>query len=435
MTPCIHCILICSFLFLISCGQANLSGSSAKMPSHSADSTTTKVIDDHTPQKVEPDHPEAYVDVSGLPKNESTKNDGRPTTGGDSNSPIIRTDYGLECESTKTMQFTPKEPRGNKYGVVLTGQFCQSSASDLYILFIVDNSASMGKHFSGILAKKGNDPQVKDDKGLPTCGRLRGAKAILKKFQDPGLAHVKTRIGVLSFASRVIEAKEIKEPNAPITESLVSDKPFCETINQPGISQPGGIVVPGILYETNYEAALLKAKDVLQNIPGQKLIYFITDGEPTDPGSGDLPLARAIEAANKLRTEVKDLTINAIFLNADNPTNAKETLGKITADPKRVLLAANPDEIATKIVEFPPVGFVESSLKASLLVSPYPEEPLAAEFTKHPTKNNVWIYKTKPFLLLGKPGEIVDNVVKVGAKALDGSNIQTTITIKFTMPP
>jgi hypothetical protein len=435
MTPSIHRVLICSSLFLVSCGQTPLSGSSAKMASHSADSTKTEAIEDQIPQKVEPGHPEPYVDISALPKNESIKNDGGPTPGGDSNSAIKQTAYGLECESSKTMEFAPKEPHGSKYGVVLTGQFCQSSANDLYILFIVDNSASMGKHFSGVLPKNGNDPQVKDDKGLPTCGRLRGAKAILKKFQDPGLAHVKTRIGVLSFASRVIEAKEIKEPNAPITESLVSDKIFCETINQPGISQPGGIFVPGISFTTNYEDALLKAKDVLKNIPGQKLIYFITDGEPTNPGSSAFALAKAIEAANKLRTEVKDLTINAVFLNADNPNKAKETLGQITADPKRVLLAANPDEIAAKIVEFPPVGFVASSLKASLLVSPYPEEPIAAEFTQHPTKNNVWIYKTKPFLLLGKPGEIVDNIVKVGAKALDGSNIQTTVTVKFTMPP
>jgi hypothetical protein len=243
------------------------------------------------------------------------------------------------------------------------------------------------------------------------------------------------KIGVISFASHVIEAKEIKGPNASITESLVSGKPFCETINQPGISQRGGILVPGISGTTNYEAALLKAKDVLQNIPGQKVIYFITDGEPTNPGSSAFALAKALEAASKLRNEVKDLTINAIFLNADYPNNAKATLGQITADPKRVLLAANPDEIAAKIVEFPPVGFVASSLKVSLLVTPYPEEPIAAEFTQHPTKNNVWIYKTNPFFLLGKPGEIVDNIVKVGAKGLDGSNIQTTVTIKFTMPP
>ena len=356
---------------------------------------------------------------------------------GDTNAPLTTSAYSLGCEPTKTFAFAPTEPRGGRFGIALTGEFCQQASNDLYVLFIIDNSTSMGKHYSSFFLKEGNDPQVTDATNTPTCGRLRGVRAILKKFQDPSLANLKTRIGVISFATNVIEAKEIKSAADPISPNLVSEKIFCATVSQTGVipSQPGGLDIPGESYLTNYEAALLKAKDMLQNIPGQKVIYFITDGEPTAPTNLTVATMQGIAAAEKLRSEVKNVTVNAVFLKASDPVKAKEILAKITADPKRVLLASNPDEIASKLIEFQPLGFIDGSLKASLSVNPKAAEPLKAELTKHPTKANSWTYKTEIFPLSGKPGQVVDHIVTVGAKALDGTSLQSTITIQYTMPP
>jgi von Willebrand factor type A domain len=423
------------------CNQSNLKGSTqtAKNPPPYGEDPE----DEGDPSASESGHigkpiTVPFVDVSSLPKNEGKRIEGGPTPGGSSDSPPLQADFGLNCETAKTFRFAPTAPEKSRFGGVVTGEFCHTPANQLYVLFIVDNSASMGKHLASVnpsVIKDGNDPLVMDANNQPTCGRLRGAKAVIKKFQDPSLANFKTRMGVLSFASDVIETKEIKTEVAPLSENLVSEKIFCETINTLATPQPGGITVPGIDGRTNYQAALLRAKDMLQNITGPKLIFFITDGEPTVPSNTKEATSQAIAAAEKLRAEVKGLTINAISLKSDDSEMAKDTLSKITGDAKNVFLAANPDDIAKKIIEFNPEGFSTNTIKASLTIKPYPEEPLKAELTKHPTKSNVWIYKTQPFLLLSKPGETTDNVVQVTAQTLDGTDYKSTMTIQFTMQP
>jgi hypothetical protein len=346
------------------------------------------------------------------------------------------TAFGLSCEPERTIVFAPKEVPKAQFEAKVTGEFCKRTSNDLYILFIVDNSGSMGRHSGSnwLVDNPGNDPQVTID-NKPTCGRLGGAKAVIKKFQEPQFAGIKTRIGVISFASDVIAAREIKAPSEPLDDKIVGIEPFCETVIQgSAYAQPGGVLIPGIDSSTNYQTALLKAREILEQVEGQKLIYFITDGEPTAPDSAEVAANLAFEAANTLRATVKDLTFNALFLRAPDPYAAKKLLGKMTADPTRVLLADSPDDIARKIVEFPTFGFVGDSAKAIIEVGSLAPTTLSVDLMKHPTKEGVWLYKVAPFALLGQPGETIDHMVKVSAQGLDGSLYSSSIKVRYQVP-
>jgi hypothetical protein len=346
------------------------------------------------------------------------------------------TNFGLGCEANSTIVFAPSAVPQGRFEARVTGEFCKRTSSDLYILFIVDNSASMGRHASddGITDHPGNDPQVMIGTS-PTCGRMRGAKAVIRKFQEPQFAGVRTRIGVMSFSSEVISSRELKTPSSSLDEQIVTEKPFCETVIQDSsYAQPGGIMLPDIASATNFAAALVKAREILENVEGQKLIYFITDGDPTAPESPEIGTNAAFEAVEALRASVKDLTVNALLLKAKNPITAKTLLGKITADPTRVLLADSPDDIARKIVEFPPFGFVGDSAKAVVEVAGMPASTLGVELIRHPTKDGIWTYKVAPFVLQGKPGEIIDHRVDVSAQGLDGSQYRSTVKVTYQVP-
>ena len=347
-----------------------------------------------------------------------------------------RTNFGLGCETDSTIVFAPSAVPQGRFEAKITGEFCKRTSSDLYILFVVDNSASMGRHAAddGLMDHPGNDPQVMIG-SRPTCGRMRGAKAVIRKFQEPQFAGIRTRIGVMSFASDIISTGEIKTSSSSLDDQIVTEKPFCETVIQDAsYAQLGGITVPGIGPSTNFAAALVKAREILENVEGQKLIYFITDGDPTVPESSEVGTNAAFEAVEALRASVKDLTINALFLKAKNPNKAKTLLGKITADPTRVLLADSPDDIARKIIEFPPFGFVGDSAKAVVEVAGMPATTLGVELMRHPTKDGIWMYKVAPFVLQGKPGEIIDHRVMVSAEGLDGSQYRSTVKVNYQVP-
>jgi hypothetical protein len=60
------------------------------------------------------------------------------------------------------------------------GEFCPTATNELTVVFVVDYSASMGKHVNKEASeeREGNDPQIDG-----SCGRLRAAEAIIAKLQ------------------------------------------------------------------------------------------------------------------------------------------------------------------------------------------------------------------------------------------------------------
>jgi hypothetical protein len=453
--------VVLSTLFICSCSNNEFKGDGKKTPIVANDRTAEDSGNDQDPryimengQKVQfnggiagasdtlpqkLDDQYQYLDVSGLKKNETLRSGGGPEGGsvlddlGDTRVPF-RHDLQLACEDNKVIEMSPLNPEQARIGTSIKGELCPNITHTLHILFIVDNSGSMGRHRDPKLGQEmpGNDPQLKDAVGKPTCGRLRAARAVIDMLKNPSYANVSTTISLISFASKVIENKTIKKIEDPLDGSLVNEKVFCETVIQGATyAQPGGLVIPGVTAATNYQEPLNAGEQLLKNLQGQKVVYFITDGNPNEPGTEAFGIAAGIKAGEQLRSNVANSVINALFLAATNPAEAQDILAKVSGDKSRVLLASNSNELEKKIIEFPPLGFLPGSGKGSLTIAPYPEEPLNVAIATHPQQADRWVYETEPFILHGKAGEVVDNIVKISATALDGKVYQATITVRY----
>ena len=432
-------VLATGLMFFVACTNSQFSGGDAT--SAKGDSKTSGPNNISSGNETEGvgsiNFGDDYLDISGLDKNKTTKEQGGPQggTATDSGKPFTQ-DFALGCEENKIIQLGPLTPDQARVGTTITGEFCPTITHELNILFIVDNSGSMGRHLDTetMSEQTGNDPQTVDGNSQPTCGRLRAARAVIRKFQEDAYKDLKTTISVISFASDVVATSSIKTLDEALSESLISEKIFCETVIQGWqYSQPGGLTVPGINSSTNYQAPLNRAQTMLKDVTGQKLVYFITDGNPNTPGPEANGIALGIAAGLQLRNAVPDLSINAMFLKALNPDEAKNILAQLTGSQDRVLIADNPDDLEKKIVEFPPVGFSPDSAKAVLNVAPYPEEQLKVGVVADPQKIGTWVYKTQPFILQGKSGDVVDNVVAISAQGLDGKEYRATITIQYKL--
>lgn len=346
-------------------------------------------------------------------------NDGSSSTT-DNRSPFPEDLISDDCNTTKTIDYDPKSGKAPGAAITVNGSFCPNISHSLSILFIIDNSASMGKHFNNKTFKDedGNDPQINN-----SCGRLRAAKAIIKKFQSERYEKVDVEISVISFASTTIEAKTLKK---------VSTSIFCETIIQgPKYNQPGGITKLGIIGSTNYEDPFKRARQLLDQKEGKKIVYFITDGNPNTPGPESNGIKKGIEAAQKLRKEVDNTTINALFLKASNPEEAKGILEEMTGKKDRVLLATDANELEKRIIEFPVLDLQPSTLKGTLTISPSSPKPIEITMSEDQNVKGKWDWTTEPFIPQGREGETVKNIVKVNVKDNLDNIHEATVTVSF----
>lgn len=318
------------------------------------------------------------------------------------------------------------------------GAFCPESKNKLTVLFVVDYSGSMGRHIpaKGQAEVPGNDPQVNG-----SCGRLRAAQAIIDKIKAEKKAGDTVEIGMVPFAGGIVTKKVMPIAGLDQFAGAVNKDTFCQYVVQDASfgydpQNPGGIDggagflgLFGVDASTNYKAAFTAAQSVLSGVYGRKVVYFISDGEPTSGGAD--PIAAGVEAGNALRQSVDNLTLNALVLG--NVPQAESVLAQVAGAPERVRRADNADQLAQAILDFPEASIDESTGKAWLTVAPYqPRADLGLRYLKaDPSRAGVWIWETQPFVLLGKPGETVANVVEVTALGKDGSTHAATVQINF----
>ncbi len=334
-------------------------------------------------------------------------------------------------------------PEKAKVAMTVRGKFCPVAQANLSLLFVVDMSGSMGLHkdpLSGQMSN-GNDPQVNG-----SCGRLRAAEAIINKVSSSLKEGDKVTVGMIPFAGGVLSNRIIDFKSISEFKALINKDSFCQYVVQhPSVGldpvNPGGINgwSSGVDTSTNYRAALTATESLLSRVYGRKVVYFISDGQPTSGGPLSLnprdpfqgSVAAGLEAGKSLRDNVKNLEVNTLLLG--NPGDkAKDVLTQIAGSPERFRNADTAQDLAAQITQFP-VGQIDpATAKAMLTVAPYPAADLGLAFFKEdPAQAGVWLYETKPFYLLGKVGEETLNEVKVSAKGQDGSTHEAVVRINY----
>lgn len=292
--------------------------------------------------------------------------------------------------------------KGNrKDKVQIKGEFCPRAYAELTVMFVVDISGSMAD----------NDP----GNAFSGCGRSASVKAITDRLIANARPQDQINVGAINFSSSAATIAGL-QPVAQF-QANVSHGMLC--------AQNGG---------TNYDAALSQAASALANVQGTKVVYFITDGQPSMVGQGQDAQAEAagLAAAQRLRS-IQNLTLNAIYLGASNAT-AQNYLTQVTGAPDRVRLVGNASQLAEEILKFalPEIIVVENTARGSLRIeSNNTNQPVGIKsFTK--SRSGVWAYETDAFSMAS--GTTANNSVQhftVTARDAGGKTQTSTVVIDF----
>lgn len=327
----------------------------------------------------------------------------------------------IDFEAPVTTQVTAK----------VEGEFCPTTSNELTVVFVVDYSGSMGKHVNkdNREERAGNDPQIDS-----SCGRLQAAEAIVAKLNADRSAGDQIRIATVPFAGAVLPSQRIGLTDLDDFGAHLNKDVFCQYVTQNGFYgydpiNPGGIDGGAIDSSTNYRAAFAATQDLLDAKTGRKVVYFITDGEPTSGGTD--PVLAGAQAGADLRATIDNLSVNGLLLG--NPdAKAEAVLETVAGSKERVRYASDAAQLAAEILLFPDAAIRSATGNATVEVVPNPLTDLGLTSMRPDTaRDMVWIYATQPFILAGLPDRAVDNVITVTALGQDGSTHRQTVRIRY----
>lgn len=318
--------------------------------------------------------------------------------------------------------------------IKVSGEFCTVSLDAgldpaLTVLFVVDFSGSM----------EGADPG-----NGQTCGRLDAANTVLRNIVPPGLTDQDgnpplVNVGAVSFDQSARQQVPLT-PVATVGNAMTFQN-FCASTGA----------------STNYEDGFRTANEALSSVPGNKVIYFISDGLPTSYGSNlisqffsggaqDRQQAkqRGIDAASALRLDPAT-TLNVLFLQNNHP----DYTDPLEPDPRpylqqvappengveRVVIAQNANELASKIqlLERPdPSEINGNGLNGILEAQGFSARNVKVKLENKNSTSGRFRYVTDEFKLFGRPGETVVNTLRVTATASDGTRPESRTTIRYT---
>ena len=302
-----------------------------------------------------------------------------------------------------TSEFFAK--KGSK--VRLAGEFCPQTkiTGDMTVLFVIDHSGSM----------EGSGGEGPNDKtGNGTCGRLKAAEVIVKKYKEMGGTTV--RSGVVGFSTKA----QVQVPVGPIDSVASSLKPevFC--------GSDSGVAL------TNYNAAFTTAETQIATIPGQKIVYFISDGSPTTGGSN--PAQSGLQAAENLR-KIPGVSLYALFVGYTTGTanNPKGYLEAITGDPKLVRVTASAQDLvqAAAALATPPITITAGDTTATLENANGTVEVKIDRVEARNDAPNRYYWTTEPFELIGQTSKAELNKLTVTTKSSTGDTLQSIADIQF----
>ena len=325
--------------------------------------------------------------------------------------------------------------------LTLDGEFCPKGFQDLTVLFLVDFSSSMGFHprpDRGTL-HPGNDPLT-----AGSCGRLQALQAVMDRLMLEKEENHRLQAALIPFAGAVVGPAVINPlPPGAFADELTVDN-ICRHLLPPplpGIDMhttgvmdglgmgPDGRDISGM---TNYGAAFAAAAAMLDTLPGDKVIYFITDGRPTE--GGDDPVAAGMAAAEDLQVRVANLTLYGLLLGYEGYGSAP-ILGATVGSDDHVRIAPQAEDLTTAILDLPPVIPDFSTLTLELTpaaggVVTVPLQTLAGE-----AEDGVWTFTTESFRLgtgavLPAGGEVEFSVMST-----QGSGFRRVLRIKGGQGP
>lgn len=321
--------------------------------------------------------------------------------------------------SPQIISSDPKNEASPDSRVAIEAMICHSGPSPqsgpMTALFVIDASGSMSS----------NDPTSGS-----SCGRLRAAQAIYEKIKGPS-ATTSVKFGSISFGTQV--QSRVPPEDANLFAPVLTTANFCGS----------GL---GFGASTNYEAAFIEAKNILQGISGPKIVYFISDGFPTYSSSGHSGDHRAagLRAAQDLRSGIQDLTLNAVFFGNDKEddsdpqpgvqsTDAGTYLEQITGSKDRVRLVDQADQLAQTLTSFTiPQSFVlQKETVTAVLTAPGQSDRAITikSIEPAPDRSDAWIITTEPFELITQGQAAAQNTVVIHAKTPSGEDIQTMVVI------
>ncbi|MBM4252830.1 MAG: VWA domain-containing protein [Deltaproteobacteria bacterium] len=286
------------------------------------------------------------------------------------------------------------------------GELCPQVAltGDVTLLFVIDHSGSM----EGALLEGPND---KTSGG--SCGRLRAAQVLAEKYR--AMPNVTARAGVVNFSTAARTAAGI----APIDQLPLSANVFC------------GADLAGF---TNYYAAFSEAASVLANIPGKKLVYFVSDGSPT-VGLGDAR-SSGLQAAQALR-QIPDVTLFALFVGytSGSANNPQGYLEQLTGDPKAVRVTANAQELVQAAASLgqPLIGIKKEDITAEVLSASGAREVKIDRLEARKDMPNRYYWVTEPFELEGQVGKPTLSQLDVSATTSFGTTVSARAEITYQM--
>ena len=304
---------------------------------------------------------------------------------------------------TFTSEFFAK--KGSK--VRLAGEFCPQTkiTGDVTVLFVIDHSGSM----------EGSGGEGPNDKtGNGTCGRLKSAELIVKKYQEMGGTNVQA--GVVGFSTKA----RVQIPVGSIDTVASNLKPevFC--------GSDSGVAL------TNYNAAFTTAETQIATIPGQKIVYFISDGSPTTGGLN--PAQSGLQAAENLR-KIPGVSLNALFVgySTGKANNPKGYLENITGNPKLVRVTANAQELvqAAAALATPPITITAADTSAILENANGTVEVKIDRIEARKDAPNRYYWTTEPFELIGQTSKAELNKLTVTTKASTGDALTSVADIQF----
>lgn len=304
----------------------------------------------------------------------------------------------LGCDGADTKkQILIEGPLGTKVKVV--GEVCRSAEESFVkgsnILFVLDFSGSMVNA----------DPIEQG-----SCGRLAAGKAIIDSMDRslPPKEKNDINVGVLHFHD-LATLKIGMTPLSNFQTNLTSEH-FCGYQNS----------------FTNYQAAIIGAKQALADLKGHHTIYFITDGAPTRPGdytpgstnSSDEAFLAGEEAMKSLREALPSLDFNAVYL--EDP---KASEVKLTRDPKAYLqqlvgpdnfrVARNASDLAVAISELKaldPSVFSAEQLELKLHADGFGTQKIRLKrAVAKSNESGVWLFESESQQLFGAGDQWTDN--------------------------
>ena len=291
--------------------------------------------------------------------------------------------------------------------IQVSGEFCPSTSltGSVSVLFVIDHSGSM----EGSASEGPNDPTTQG-----SCGRLRAAEALVKKYATMKDADVEVSVVGFSDQARV----QLPFADLPSTQAQLNAGVFCGSDSN--------------LARTNYEAAFDTAYTQLTNRSGTKVVYFISDGSPT-AGGGD-PRQSGLTSALRLRG-LADVNLYALFVGykSGSANNPQGYLEQIAGDPKNVRITSNADELtkAATTIGQGDVKIAAADVLASLEIQGNTSKIALERFGVRKSDKTHYIWLTKPFELKGDEQDAVLNQLSVTAKTSEGKDLTTVAKILF----